>query len=55
MEVIYNMKEIEINVLTDLTDEECEKFVDKIDTVIYELLHTEDIMIFTKDYEGDNG
>ena len=45
------MKEIEINVLTKLSDKQVEKALDQIDQVICELLDTEDIMMFTRDYE----
>lgn len=47
------MKEIEINVLTKLSEEQIEKELDEIDKIISERLQTDDIMIFTKEYKDE--
>lgn len=47
------MKEIEINVLTKLSEEQIEKELDAIDKIISERLQTDDIMIFTKEYKDE--
>jgi len=47
------MKEIEINVLTKLSEDQIEKELDEIDKIISERLQTDDIMIFTKEYKDE--
>lgn len=47
------MREVEINILTKLPDEQIEKELDEIDKIICERLQTEDIVIITKEYKEE--